>query len=202
MRSHCKAGRPAGGKLAAVLLAAGLLLPAWAMAQGTSGGKLRAAPPTAEQVQPRLRSGNWHLAVAVEIEPRVIGPATPPMDITRCLGPRQVDELMTGTPGAVCVPQVDRFTRDLVEWRHACRHGATVAVAQGRIDFRDTRLDGTIVTTSPDSGLRITTRIAGRYLGACVDTAAAAPSPGPGSAAGPQVLPARPGERLPRYVAP
>src|SRR5690606_22543065 len=116
-------------------------------------GNLRAAPPTADQVQPRLRQGNWHLGVAVEIEPRVSGPATPPMEITRCLGPRQVDELMAPAPGAVCVPQVSRFTPDVIEWRHSCRHGATVAVAQGRLEFRDTRLEGTIVTTSPDSGM-------------------------------------------------
>lgn len=197
MGARLKAGVP-HGPVAAALLAASLLVPATAPAQGPAAGKLRAAPPTSEQVQPRLRSGNWHLGVAVEIEPRVVGPATPPMEITRCLGPRQVDELMTGTPGAVCVPQVSRFTPEVIEWRHSCRHGATVAVAQGRIAFDDTRLEGTIVTSSPDSGLRITTRIAGRYLGACVETQ----RPGPAPAAGPTVQPPRPGERLPRYTSP
>lgn len=188
--------------LAAGLLLAAMLATGSAAAQGA--GKLRAAPPQAEQVQPRLRSGNWHLGVAVEVEPRAVGPATPPMEITRCLGPRQVDELMAGTPGAVCTPQVSRFTPDVIEWRHSCRQGATIAVAQGRMEFNDTRLEGTIVTTSPDSGLRITTRIAGRYLGACVETQQRplGPRPGPGAEPEATIQPPRPGERLPRYIGP
>lgn len=197
---------PAGASRAtpaAALLAAFLLVPGLAPAQAPTPGKLRTLPPSAAEIQPRLRSGNWQLGVAIEIQPRVAGPSTPPMEITRCLGPRQVDELMQATPGAMCVPDVTRFTPDRIEWRHSCRHNNATAVAEGRLDFRDTRLEGTIVTTSPESGLRITTRIAGRYLGVCVDTTQkpdaarpAAPAPGP------TLQPPRPGERLHRYNAP
>ena len=193
-----------GGRLLAAAAARAalplvLLLPAAAVAQGPS--PLQRAIPSAAEVQPRLRSGNWHLGVAIEVQPNVSGPATPPMEITRCLGPRQVDELMAPAPGAVCLPKVSRFTRDVIEWRHACRHNGAEAFAEGNLTFQDTRLEGTIVTTSPVSGLRLTTRIAGRYLGPCVESKAPA-KPSPGTAPDASVQPPRPGERLRRYVEP
>ena len=166
-----------------------------------AGGLLLAsAAQAAPEVQPRLKTGNWRIAVSMEV-PNATGPSTGPSQHDRCLNASDTRNLLMIPPGAACTIRESKLTADQLTWTVSCVQGPYTSVATGRIDFMDTKFEGRILTVAQGTDIRITTRLAGRYLGACVPIRPQAP---PATSPAPSAAPRAEGgtstsPRLPRY---
>lgn len=138
-----------------------------------SGGAASADP------QVNLKSGLWRIGVAMEITPRIDGPASGPIEVDRCVNATDTRNLLMTPPGASCNIEQTRFTKDVLEWTATCQLSGRVSVAKGRMNFNDTRMEGRIVTEAKGMDLHVDTRVAGRYLGACVPIKSQQPAPPP-----------------------
>jgi hypothetical protein len=128
----------------------------------------------ADDAVANIRAGNWRIAIAMEI-PNATGPSTGPVEYDKCLTPQDTRNLLAVPPGAACSVVESRTTRDSLIWKMRCVQGVNVSNVDARLDFKDTRLEGKILTVAPASGVRITTQLSGRYLGPCLVVGRGAP---------------------------
>ncbi len=146
---------------------------------------LAAAMPAHAAPEVNIKSGLWRIAVVVDITPAVQAPASGPLEVDRCVSAADTRNLLMTPPGAACSIEQKKFTSDVLEWVATCSQGPYTSTAKGRLDFKGTKLEGRIVTETRGVDLRIDTRVAGRYLGACVSVkppAAGGPQKGPAQA--------------------
>ncbi|MBN9409127.1 MAG: DUF3617 family protein [Burkholderiales bacterium] len=167
-----------------------VILALWSGACAAQGPRPSAsvpAPSAAPLPDFKLRSGLWRIGVAIEITPRIEGPTTGPIEVDRCLNAKDTSNLLMTPPGASCSIERGRTTAELLEWKAVCRLNGQTSTAQGQLQFKDTRIEGRIVTEAAGMDMRIDTRLAGRYVGACTPIRVpqpATPAPAPGAAAG------------------
>jgi hypothetical protein len=121
------------------------------------------------QEKPNLKEGSWRVAIQMTV-PNATGPATGPMQYDRCLTPGNVKTLLAMPAGTPCTLRESKLTSDDLTWKMSCSQSSYHSVVNGKINFRDTTLDGEIITVAQGpQKVRITTKIAGRYLGKCVN---------------------------------
>lgn len=133
---------------------------------------------------PDIRPGLWRVAVAIEI-PNATGPDTGPMQYERCIVPENLRNLLISPDRGGCSVIESKMTTRNLAWTVRCSQVGMASTARGKIEFAGTRLTGTILTVSekqPD--LKITTRLSGRHVGACVTMPPATPAT-PAKPAGP-----------------
>lgn len=162
---------------------------AWALILACAGAFAQGKVADSKVV-PNVKEGLWHIGVAIEVTPQATGPTTGPTETQRCMIPEDMKSLLAMPAGANCTVQQQKLTRDALTWRLSCTQAGYTAVANGQIDFRGTRLEGRIVSETLGTGVRMTTLISGRHVGACV------PVNRPSE---PQPQPPRKGERLRSY---
>lgn len=80
-----------------------------------AGGLLLAsAAQAAPEVQPRLKTGNWRIAVSMEV-PNATGPSTGPSQHDRCLNASDTRNLLMIPPGAACTIRESKLTADQLD---------------------------------------------------------------------------------------
>lgn len=175
---------------AALLLSAALCAAAAPAAFAAPGGK---------DVTPNLRSGNWRVAIAMEI-PNASGPATGPLQYERCLTAEDTRNLLMIPPEANCTIRNSELKRESLDWSMQCTQGGQQSIIEGHMEFRDTRVEAKILTVTRNPNMRITTRMSGRYIGPCIQVGSKGAQP---KAATPDAKAAPPakagGSTLPRY---
>lgn len=135
-------------------------------------------PLQAKTVVPDIKEGAWRVAVQMEI-PNATGPDTGPVQYDRCMSPDKLEGLLLVPPGAPCTVKNSRLEKKSLTWEMHCSQGGFSSVANGRILFKGTQLEGQIHTLARGpQALEIKTTIEGRYLGPCVsaDRPASPPS--------------------------
>lgn len=124
----------------------------------------------AQTEKPNLQEGAWRIAIQMTV-PNATGPSTGPMQYDRCLAPGNVKTLLAMPAGTPCTLKGSKLTRDDLTWEMSCSQEGYKSAVNGKINFKKTTLDGEIITLAQGpQKIRITTRIAGRYLGECVNT--------------------------------
>lgn len=137
-------------------------------------------------VKPDLKAGAWRIAIQMTV-PDATGPDTGPAQQDRCLDPDNLEQMLIVPPNAPCTLVRSKLEKNALTWQMRCDQGGFATVADGRISFQNTRLQGRIDTLARGPRtIQIKTRIEGRYLGPCVGATRPAPAP------------TRPGA-LPRY---
>ena len=131
-------------------------------------GPLQALPAYAGSVTPNIKEGYWRVAVRMTV-PNASGPSTGPAQFDRCMNPNNIQGLLVMPPNAPCAIRKSRLERDSLTWEMSCDQGGFTTVANGKMQFMGTRLEGEIKTVAkgPET-IHITTNIEGRYLGPCV----------------------------------
>ncbi len=123
----------------------------------------------AQSEKPNLKEGAWRIAIQMTV-PNATGPETGPMQYDRCLSPGNAKTLLAMPASAPCILEDSMLIRDALTWRMSCSQEGYKSAVNGKINFRGEVLDGEIITsaTGPQN-IRISTRIAGRYTGKCVN---------------------------------
>ncbi len=130
----------------------------------------QASSVCAQPEKPNLKEGAWRIAIQMTV-PNATGPSTGPMQYDRCLAPESAKTLLAMPAGTPCTLKESKLTRDDLTWEMSCSQEGYKSAVNGKINFKKTTLEGEIITLAQaPQKIRITTRIAGRYLGACVDT--------------------------------
>jgi hypothetical protein len=118
---------------------------------------------------PDIKAGYWRVAILMTI-PNASGPSTGPAQFDRCVNPENVQSLLAMPRNAPCTMTKSNLKRDSLTWEMSCSQGGFNTVANGRMKFMGTRLEGEIKTiASGPQTIHITTNIEGRYLGPCVN---------------------------------
>lgn len=132
-------------------------------------GVCRFSPAIAEQVTPDFKQGYWRVAILMTV-PNASGPSTGPAQFDRCMDPKNIQGLLMMPPNAPCTVNKSQLKRDSLVWQMNCDQGGFNTVANGKMYFKGTRLEGEIKTVArgPET-IHITTNIEGRYLGPCVN---------------------------------
>lgn len=133
----------------------------------------------ADTVKPNIKEGAWRVAIRMTV-PNASGPSTGPAQFDRCMNPNNIQGLLVMPPNAPCVMRKSQLERDSLTWEMSCNQGGFATVANGRMLFKDTRLEGEIKTVARgEQTINITTNIEGRYLGPCVSPSNQAPAKAP-----------------------
>lgn len=152
----------------------------------------------AKGVTPDIRSGNWRVAVSMEI-PKANGPATGPLQYERCLSAEDTKNLLMIPPGAACSIRNSELTKESLTWSMQCMQGEQMSAIDGKMEFHDTRVEARILTVTRNPPMRITTRMSGRYIGPCMQIP---PKAAPSQEARPGEAPARGQDKIPRSGLP
>lgn len=136
---------------------------------------LQASSAFAGQVTPNIKEGYWRVAIRMTV-PNASGPSTGPTQFDRCMNPNNIQGLLVMPPNAPCTMRKSKLERDALTWEMSCSQGGFSTLANGRMLFKDTRLEGEIKTVAkgPET-IHITTNIEGRYLGPCVSPSTPSP---------------------------
>lgn len=140
---------------------------------------LQVSSASAETVTPNIKEGAWRVAIRMTV-PNASGPSTGPAQFDRCMNPNNIQGLLVMPPNAPCIMRKSLLERDSLTWEMSCNQGGFNTVANGRMLFKDTRLEGEIKTVAKGpQTINITTNIEGRYLGPCVSPSNQAPAKAP-----------------------
>ena len=140
---------------------------------------LKPLSASADTVTPNIKEGAWRVAIQM-IVPNATGPSTGPAQFDRCMNPNNIQGLLVMPPNAPCVMRKSLLERDSLTWEMSCNQGGFNTVANGKMLFKDNRLEGEIKTVAKGpQTINITTNIEGRYLGPCVSPSNQAPAKSP-----------------------
>lgn len=136
--------------------------------------------PSAFAGAANLKDGRWRIAYEVDIPMR--GPDTGPIVRELCLKSEEIKQIVT-PPNSICRMVDVVSTERSLSWKVQC-DPPVVATGEGHLEFRGERFDGSVVTVGgPPQRMRVTQKMAGRYVGPCV----------------PKSVPARPEGNLRKY---